>query len=116
MLPTDRLFFARVARRLRDATGAVPPTGLVLLSISSAQIGAAIAKSLFDELGPAGTVFLRVGFAALVLLLLWLSQLKGYVGANYFVVILFGLVLAGMNLSFYSAIERIPLGIAVRVR
>lgn len=113
MLPTDRLFFARVTRKLRDATGAVPPTGLVLLSISSTQIGAAIAKSLLDELGPAGMVFLRVGFAALVLLLLWHSQLKGYVCANYFVVILFGLVLAGMNLSFYSAIERIPLGIAV---
>jgi inner membrane transporter RhtA len=58
-------------------------------------------------------VFLRVGFAALMLLLLWRPQLGGYVRPNYFVVILFGLVLAGMNFSFYSALERIPLGIAV---
>lgn len=104
---------ARVARQLRDTSGAVPPTGLVLLSIGSTQLGAAIAKSLFNEVGPAGTVFLRVGFAALVLLLLWRPQLKGYTRANYLVAILFGLTLAGMNFTFYSAIERIPLGIAV---
>lgn len=83
------------------------------MSVGSTQVGAAIAKSLFNELGPAGTVFLRVGFAALVLLLLWRPQLRGYVRAKYFVVILFGLALAGMNLCFYSALERIPLGIAV---
>jgi inner membrane transporter RhtA len=46
--------------------GAVPATGLVVLPIFSVQIGAAIAKGLFDQLGPAGMVFLRVGFAALV--------------------------------------------------
>lgn len=44
---------------------------LVLLSVGSTQLGAAVAKSLFDELGSVGTVFLRVGFAALMLLLLW---------------------------------------------
>ena len=108
MLPTDRLFFAR-------AGGAIPPTGLVLLAIGSTQLGAAIAKSLFQELGPAGTVLLRVGFAALVLLLWWRPRLSGYVRANYLLVIVFGLTLAAMNLSFYSAIERIPLGVAVTV-
>ena len=104
---------ARVARQLRDTSGAVPPTGFVLLSIGSTQLGAAIAKSLFNEVGSAGTVFLRVGFAALVLLLLWRPQLKGYTRANYLVAILFGLTLAAMNFTFYSALERIPLGIAV---
>ena len=113
MLPTDSWFLARVVRQLSKGTQAVPPTGLLLLSIGSTQIGAAIAKSLFYDLGPAGTVFLRVGFAALVLLLLWRPRLNGYVRANYFVVILFGLVLAAMNLCFYSALERIPLGITV---
>lgn len=117
MLPNDRLilFLTRGAANLGDAAKAVPPTGLVLLSISSTQLGAAIAKSLFNELGAAGTVLLRVGFAALVLLLLWRPRVRGYVGSNYFVVILFGLALAGMNLFFYSALERIPLGIAVTI-
>ena len=116
MLPDRLIFFlTRGATNLGDAAKAVPPTGLVLLSISSTQLGAAIAKSLFNELGSAGTVLLRVGFAALVLLLLWRPRLRGYVRANYFVVILFGLALAGMNLCFYSALERIPLGIAVTI-
>jgi inner membrane transporter RhtA len=99
--------------RLQDAAGAVPPTGLVLLSIGSVQLGAAIAKGLFEELGPTGTVFLRVGFAALVLLILWRPSLKGYTRRDYLVAGLFGLALAAMNMTLYLALDRIPLGVAV---
>jgi len=91
----------------------VPPTALVLLSIVSAQLGAAIAKSLFDALGPGGTVFLRITFAALVLLFLVRPKWGGYDRTEYFVAGLFGIALAGMNFSIYLAIDRIPLGIAV---
>ena len=91
----------------------MPPTALVLLSIVSAQLGAAIAKSLFDALGPGGTVFLRITFAALVLLFLVRPKWGGYDRTEYFVAGLFGLALAGMNFSIYLAIDRIPLGIAV---
>lgn len=108
MLPTARLFLSR-------ATSSIPPTGLVLLGIGTTQLGAAIAKSLFHELGPTGTVFLRVGFAALMLLFLWHPRLRDYGRANYLIVILFGLALGCMNLCFYSALERIPLGIAVTI-
>lgn len=93
--------------------GTVSPTGLVLLSIFSVQLGAAIAKGLFDSLGPTGTVFLRVGFAALVLLALWRPRLGGYGRRDYLVAVLFGLALAGMNLSIYLSFDRIPLGAAV---
>jgi inner membrane transporter RhtA len=99
--------------RLRDAAGAVPPTGLVLFSIFSVQLGAAIAKGLFDELGPAGTVFLRIAFAALVLLLLWRPPLRNHPRGGYLVAILFGLTLSAMNFSVYLALDRIPLGIVV---
>jgi inner membrane transporter RhtA len=85
----------------------------VLLSIFSVQLGAAIAKGLFDQLGPSGTVFLRVGFAALVLILLWRPPLGGHARGGYLVAVLFGLVLAAMNLSLYQALDRIPLGVAV---
>ena len=93
--------------------GAVPATGLVLFPIFSVQIGAAIAKGLFDQLGPAGMVFLRVGFAALVLLLLWRPPLGGHARGDYLVAVLFGLALVAMNFSLYQALDRIPLGIAV---
>jgi inner membrane transporter RhtA len=91
----------------------VPPTGLVMFSIVSVQLGATIAKSLFVSLGPGGTVFLRIAFAALVLLLLVRPKLRGHDRSGYLVAIVFGLALAGMNLSLYLAIDRIPLGVAV---
>ncbi len=84
-----------------------------MLAVFSVQLGAAIAKSLFDELGPSGTVFLRVGFAALVLLLIWRPKISGYTRDQYAVAVIFGLALSGMNYSLYLAIDRIPLGVAV---
>jgi inner membrane transporter RhtA len=82
-------------------------------AVASVQLGAAIATTLFDDLGPAGTVLLRTGFAAVALLLLWRPQIRGKEPAALRDAVLFGLALAGMNLSFYGALDRIPLGIAV---
>jgi inner membrane transporter RhtA len=101
--------------QLRRVAETVPPMGLVLLSIFSVQLGAAIAKGLFDQLGPAGTVFLRVGFAALVLLLLWRPPLGSHARGGYLVAVLFGLALVAMNFFLYQALDRIPLGVAVTV-
>ena len=84
-----------------------------MFSIVSVQLGAAIAKSLFDSLGPGGTVFVRITFAALVLVLLVRPKLRGHDRAGYLVAGLFGLALAAMNFSIYLAIDRIPLGVAV---
>jgi inner membrane transporter RhtA len=86
---------------------------LVLGAIVSVQSGAAVAKSLFDELGPVGTVLLRLAFAALVLLAIWRPSLAGLRGARLRDVLLFGVALAGMNTSFYLALDRVPLGIGV---
>jgi inner membrane transporter RhtA len=96
----------------------VPPAGLLLVGMITVQIGAALAKSLFGALGPAGVVFLRVGFASLVLLALWRpwrAVARRYARADFVAVIAFGLVLAAMNFTFYASIARIPLGVAVTV-
>jgi inner membrane transporter RhtA len=87
--------------------------GLVLGGIFSVQIGAAVATTLFDELGPAGTVLVRVMFSAVVLVALWRPTLQGLRNERGRDVALFGLSLAAMNFSFYEALDRIPLGIAV---
>jgi inner membrane transporter RhtA len=100
---------AEPAKRSRG----IPPTALVLLSVGSVQFGAAIAKGLFDAVGPGGTVLFRILLSALVLLLLWRPNLRGYARREYAFAALFGAVLAGMNLSLYLAIDRIPLGVAV---
>ncbi len=91
----------------------LPPTGLVLLSIGSMQLGAAIAKSLLPIAHPLGVVLLRVGFAAIVLIAWQRPQLSDRIRTNLGLLVAFGCALASMNLCFYTAIERIPLGVGV---
>ena len=79
----------------------------------SVQVGAALATTLFDDLGPAGTVLLRVSLAALVLVAVWRPAVRPRSRAALREVVEFGVALAGMNLCFYAALDRIPLGIAV---
>jgi inner membrane transporter RhtA len=86
---------------------------LVLAGILTVQVGAAAATTLFDDVGPAGTVFLRALFAAAVLLPFARIRI-GEVGARgRRDLAAFGIALAGMNLCFYEALDRLPLGIAV---
>ena len=95
------------------ALATVPPPALVLLSIVSVQLGAALTKGLFATIGPAGAVFLRTACGALFLLILWRPRVRGQAHAALATVLAFGLVLAGMSLVFYAALERLPLGAAV---
>jgi inner membrane transporter RhtA len=92
-----------------------PSGGLVVGAIASVQFGAAIAATLFARLGPGGAVLLRLLAAAIVLLALWRPRVRGRTARELRLAVVFGLVLAGMNLSFYEALARIPLGIAVAV-
>ncbi len=93
----------------------VPAPLYVIAGIASTQVGAAIAKTLFDDLGPSGTVLLRSVFAALALLLLWRPALGGHSRRDLLLAVAFGLALAAMNFSFYEAMDRIPLGVAVTI-
>jgi inner membrane transporter RhtA len=88
---------------------------LVLGAATSVQFGAALAATLFDQLGPGGTVWLRLLFAALILLALWRPRLSGRPPRELALVVAFGLALAVMNTGFYEAIDRIPLGICVTI-
>ncbi len=93
----------------------VPPLTLVLGGILSIQFGAAFAATLFDELGAAGVSLLRLGFAALVLLAVWRPRPSAHSPADLRLAVVFGVCLGLMNLTFYEAVARIPLGIAVTV-
>lgn len=90
-----------------------PAVALVLAAITSVQIGAALAATLFDELGAEGAVLLRLALAALVLGALWRPRLREHARADLRTAALFGLVLGLMNWAFYASIARIPLGVAV---
>ncbi|MFC1435463.1 DMT family transporter [Streptacidiphilus sp. N1-3] len=100
--------------RAGRALGAIPPTVLVLLGIVSVQMGSALAKHLFSEVGSFGTVALRLFFAAVVLMLLWRPSLR-LNRSTWTVVLGYGVTLGVMNLCFYLALSRLPLGIAVTI-
>ena len=91
----------------------VPPLPAVLLAIVSVQCGAAIAKGLFPVLGAAGTASIRIGFSALILLAFVRPRLRELSKEQWKAVIPYGLALGAMNLLFYYALVRIPMGLAV---
>jgi inner membrane transporter RhtA len=85
-----------------------------MLGIVSVQVGSALAKHLFSAVGSFGTVSLRLFFAAAVLMLWWRPSLRMDRRA-WAVVLGYGVNLGLMNLCFYLALARIPLGIAVTI-
>lgn len=89
--------------------------GLVLGGIVSVQVGAAVAVTVFDRVGPGGAVALRLVGAALVFAVAVRPRLRARSGRDLAVVVAFGLTLAGMNYSFYEALARLPLGAAVAI-
>ncbi|HWI72941.1 MAG TPA: EamA family transporter [Baekduia sp.] len=93
----------------------VPPIGLVLCGVTSIQFGAALAATLFDDLGPSGTSALRLAFAAVILMALFRPRVRGRTRRALRLVALFGLTLGAMNLFFYEALDRVPLGVAVTI-
>jgi inner membrane transporter RhtA len=97
------------------AMAAVPPPGLLLVSIVSIQLGAAVAVHLFESLGTIGTAFLRISFSAVLLLVAARRQIRPVARRDAGMLLLFGCVIGAMNMCFYGAIDRIPLGIAVAI-
>ncbi|GAB58096.1 EamA family transporter [Rheinheimera nanhaiensis] len=85
----------------------------VLLAMVTIQSGASIAKQLFPLIGPDGTTALRLGFSALVLWLVFRPWRALPQGRDWRAIVVYGLCLGGMNILFYLAIARIPLGIGV---
>jgi inner membrane transporter RhtA len=104
-----------IAARDAGLLARAPSGGLVVGAIASVQFGSALAATLFARVGPGGAVLLRLVSASIVLLAVWRPRLRGRGRRELLLAGVFGLVLAGMNLSFYNALHRIPLGIAVTI-
>lgn len=92
-----------------------PSPALVLGGIASVQSGSAVAATLFARIGPGGAVFLRLVTASLVLAAIWRPWRRSLSRSELKLAATFGLVLAAMNLAFYHAIDRIPLGVGVTI-
>lgn len=83
---------------------------LMLGAVLSTQFGQAVGKSLFGTVGPPGVVALRLGMAAVLLLLIHRPKLPRS-RSELRLVLAFGTAIAGMNLV-YPAMSRLPLGLA----
>ncbi|WP_232547085.1 EamA family transporter [Propioniciclava soli] len=92
---------------------AASPVVLVLIAIATVQIGSSAAKDLFAVTGPLAVTWLRLLAGAVVLGLVARPRLAGRPASDWAWVVGYGLVMAAMNLSFYAAIARIPIGMAV---
>jgi inner membrane transporter RhtA len=97
----------------RGARAALGPVGLVVGGVLSVQFGAAVAVLLMPRAGAIGVVTLRLVLAALVMLAVCRPRIRGYSRSDWSTVVIFGTVMAAMNMLFYQAAERIPLGPAV---
>lgn len=86
---------------------------MMLGSGVSNQTGAALGATAFDVLGPAGVVAVRQWVAAAVLLAIGRPRVRSFTWAQWWPVLLLAAVYATMNLSLYTAIDRIGLGLAV---
>ena len=107
------------ARNLRGIqnglTDSASPEVLFIVAAISQYLGAALAFSIFDNLGTSTVATLRVLGAALILILLRRSWRRSLKDLDMFWTASFGIVLAGMNLCFYLAIDNLPLGNAVAI-
>ena len=86
---------------------------LLLLAMLSIQFGATQAKMLFVELSPAVITLLRTSLAAVFLLVLFRPWRQALSQKAWQQIAVYGVILGLMNLTFYLALQRIPLGIAV---
>ena len=93
----------------------MPAPLLVLGGVLSVQFGGALAATLVPQVGAGGSVLLRLGISAAILLLLVRPRLRGHSRRAWLTVVAFGVALGLMNWSFYGALAHLPLGVAVTV-
>ena len=98
-----------------SVVGRVPAPALFLVSGLTQYLGAALAVGLFSVVAPPTVAWLRIAVAAVVLLA-WRQPWRArWTRRDLVAVASFGAVLAAMNVTFYLAIDRLPLGTAVAI-
>ncbi|MDP2292797.1 MAG: EamA family transporter [Actinomycetota bacterium] len=90
------------------------PEALFAIAGISQYTGAVVAVNLFDQVRPATVAWFRVMSAAVLLVLVsWRQVSKGWTRSELKSAAVFGIATAFMNLFFYLALDRLPLGKSV---
>ncbi|MER7751024.1 EamA family transporter [Kitasatospora sp. NPDC097643] len=103
--------FPKVLRRPES----IPAPLLCLTAMFLVQTGIALSKPLFGPLGVGGTTFLRLSFAAAVLLAVTRPRLRDKRPRDLAAAALLGMASAGMTCLFAGAIDRLPMGTAATI-
>lgn len=85
---------------------------MAVASMLSVQLGLAVAVNLIDELGAAGTTWLRLAWAGVIVLVLVRPRPSDFSPAAFRATVLLGVVTSGTALLFMASIDRLPLGTA----
>lgn len=88
-------------------------TATMLVGASSNQVGAAFAVNAFPAVGPVGVVAVRQMVAAVVLMTVARPPVRRLTWAQWWPVVLLAVVFGTMNLTLYTAVDRLGLGLAV---
>jgi inner membrane transporter RhtA len=91
------------------------PLGLTLTAMVSVQVGAALAKQMFAQVGAQGAVTLRVVLAAMILFAVQRGWRMTLSRSALRLVLPYGVILGVMNLCFYLALKTVPLAVVVAI-
>ena len=91
------------------------PVAALMGSLVSLCVGTSFAKTLFPQMGATGISAYRIGLSALLLVLVLRPWRRHWRAHDLPPLALYGVTLGTMNLLFYLAIGRIPLGLAIAI-
>jgi len=97
------------------AASLIFPIAVLMIAMGCFQVGATLAKGLFPLVGATGATALRTGLAAIMLCIVWRPWRMRFSRHEARAVVIYGLALGCMNLSFYTSLKTIPLGLAVAI-
>ncbi|MDH6193957.1 inner membrane transporter RhtA [Mycobacterium frederiksbergense] len=85
---------------------------MAVASMLCVQIGLAIAVDLIDDIGAAGTAWLRLAWAGVLMLVIVRPRRSFFTRSAFWTCVALGVATAGVTLLFMAALARIPLGTA----
>jgi inner membrane transporter RhtA len=86
---------------------------MIVATSTTIQLSAAVAQGLFDRLGPSGVSALRFALGAIIITTAVRPSVRGRDRRTWIAIVGYGVSIGLLNLTFFGAIDRLPMGIAV---
>lgn len=99
----------------RRGSTAVPPWSMAVIAMLAIQLSNALSMNIVEQVGPAGTTWLRMCFGAVFLVLIARPSIRNLRRKDVPALLALGAATGGMTTFFLSAADRIPLGTAVAI-